>query len=322
MTPQPRDKAERLASIILMLRVNASLTAEQLANRLDVTVRTIYRDVDALIESGVPIRASAGPSGGYTLAEHYPVDPFVYVQADPPFSPARHAAGTRNALTVATELVSRGLPADDQRRIRDLSERFLFDTTSWFWQDSRLSGFSTLKDAVLGNHAVELVYVDRRGATILTKEVDPYGMVWRQGHWYVISRDRESKRVERHRVSRVIGVRKLEETFVRPSDFNLEKTWARLLDDFGRGRRLVRLRIDAPATNDFESFAWKDDQVITKYTDHWIVELRLDDDEWLVPLVLSYGGLVQVLEPASLRERVVVALESALRLHRVGDEQS
>jgi predicted DNA-binding transcriptional regulator YafY len=120
----------------------------------------------------------------------------------------------------------------------------------------------------------------------------------------------------------MIGVRKLDATFDRPKDFDLEKTWARLLDDFGRGRRLVRIRIDAPATNDFESFAWKDDQVITKYADHWIVELRLDDDEWLVPLVLSYGGLVQVLEPASLRERVVVALESALRLHRVGDEQS
>jgi len=116
----------------------------------------------------------------------------------------------------------------------------------------------------------------------------------------------------RHRVQRLLGVRPTGHTFQRQSGFQLAVMWGTLLDDFGKGENLVRFRIDFPATQDFESFNWKADQNIRKADDHWVVEMFVDNDEWIIPLALSYGDKFQILEPPSLRERVASALKSAL----------
>ena len=70
------------------------------------------------------------------------------------------------------------------------------------------------------------------------------------------------------------------------------------------GDELVRFRIDFPATNDFASFDWKHDQKIVKHDLYWVVEMMVDDDEWLIPLALTYGDKFQILEPASLQKRI------------------
>jgi predicted DNA-binding transcriptional regulator YafY len=312
------DRSTRLASIILMLRAAASLTAEDLAARLGVAVRTVYRDIDDLVASGVPIRGVRGREGGYELAEHYPIDPHVYVQADPPLSLGRSSADIGRSLDVATDLLSQALPPRERELVTRLRERFLFDTSAWLWQDTRLVAFHALKLGVLRDETLELVFADRSGGGAKSDTFDPLGLVWRQGHWYLVAYSHAREKMERHRVTRILAVKATGKRFTRQTRFNLSSEWTKLLDAFGRGSRLVRIRIDAPATHDFESFAWKRDQKIHKFADHWIVEMELDEDDWLVPLVMSYGTLVRVLEPADLQQRIIEAHRAAI--HSYGKE--
>ena len=96
-----------------------------------------------------------------------------------------------------------------------------------------------------------------------------------------------TKRFERHRLQRIVSVRSTGRRFSREDSFDLAACWAGLLEDFGKGHTLVRIKIQYPATLDFETFGWKKDQRITKHDDHWIVEMSVDNkNEWLIPLVL------------------------------------
>jgi predicted DNA-binding transcriptional regulator YafY len=302
-----------------MLRGGQTRTADDLARALGVTVRTIYRDLDELSASGLPVRGCRGPTGGYQLAEHYPIDPFVYVQADPPagFSGTSVGAGTvGQALDTAVGLLANSLPRQMRDVVERARDRFLFDTSAWLWHDSTRPQFTELRASVLKDESVELAYIDRDHSKIETDIVDPYGLVWKQGNWYLVAYSHSTSRFGRHRIQRVVGVRPSGLTFKRNEDFSIAETWRELLDDFGRGSMLVRIRIDFPATKDFESFGWKPDQHIERHDDHWIVEMNVDRDEWIIPLALTYGDKFQVLEPESLRIKVANALSSALDLYR------
>jgi predicted DNA-binding transcriptional regulator YafY len=306
------DKGKRLASIILMLRASKSLTADDLASSLAVTVRTVYRDLDALASAGVPVRGTPGPSGGYELAENFPVDPLVYLQADPPPILAGGSSDAGNAIESTTRILANSMPPRLRDAVQRLSERFLFDTSAWFWEDTRLAHFPDLKQAVMDDLVIEIVYTGRGSSEIQDDVVDPYGLVWRQGHWYLFAWSHAGKRFDRHRLARILAVRATGRRFKRRARFHLTTAWAKQLAAFGRGGTRVRIRIDYPATKDFESFVWKNDQNIVKHADHWIVQMDVDSDEWLLPLVMSYGDKIRVLEPESLRNRVALALQSAM----------
>lgn len=315
------EKAKRLASIILMLRTSRSQTAVELAEALGVTVRTVYRDLDNLAAAGIPVRGTPGPAGGYELAEHYPVDPFVYVQADPqPILVGKaDTVSASKALDTAVSLFADGLPESARSALHRVRQRFLFDTSAWLWKDSSLATFADLKQAVLNDQRVEVVFVQRGNTNIRHEELDPYGLVWRQGHWYLVAHSAREARFVRHRVQRLLGIRPTGKTFKRQRGFDLSMAWGALLDAFGRGTELVRFKIDFPATQDFEAFDWKSDQIIHKADDPWVVEMRVDNDEWLIPLALSYGDEFQILEPQRLRHRVAAALKAALEKYKDTD---
>lgn len=318
----------RLAGILFLLKANKSQTAEELAQTLKVTVRTIYRDIEALVEAGLPIRGTQGPSGGYVLAEYFPVDPFVFNRNEVlslTSTPSEQHSDQKKtnvgqAIDTAVKLLAEGLPESSRALLTRMRERFLFDTANWFWRDAPLRQYAELKEAILNELVVEIISTERGNPIIKTDTFDPYGMVWRQGHWYLVGFSHLSHRFEHQRLQRIIGVRPTGKRFSRESSFDLAGCWARLLEDFGKGQTLVRIKIDYPATLDFETFGWKRDQRITKHDDHWMVEMSVDKHEWLIPLVLSYGGKMQVLEPASVRREIAEKLNLMARQYAAGTD--
>lgn len=311
MSAGKSEKAARLATIIFLLKANKSQTAEELSRALKVTVRTIYRDIETLTSSGVPIQGTQGRTGGYVLTEYYPVDPFVYssndalgffASDDVSGSTAEHAG---QAIDTVVRLLADSLPARDHNLIEHVRKRFFFDMRNWFWRDPPLMQFSHLKEAIMKDQIVEIIFTERGRPKLNTEVFDAYGLVWRQGHWYFVGFSHSRKTFERHRIQRVLSVRPTGKRFVRQDSFELPSCWMKMLAASGKGSTLVRLRIEYPATLDFEFFAWKKDQAITKHDDHWIVPMHVDNTEWLIPLALSYGGKVEVLEPLALREQIL-----------------
>lgn len=312
-------KETRLASILFLLKANKSQTADELAEALKVNVRTIYRDIETLMTVGLPIRGTQGPSGGYVLAEHFPCDPFVYASNEALSlisNSGEKAVRGQNpnvgqTIDTVVKLLAESLPESSRLFLHRVRQRFLFDTSNWLWRDTVLYQFPELKEAILKDRTVEVIYTERGKAVIRSDTFDPYGMVWRQGNWYLVAFSHTRKCMERHRVQRIVSVHATERGFIRDPSFSIITCWESLLEDFGTGRTLIRFKIEYPATLDFESFGWKKKQQIIKHSDHWIVDMSVDNYEWLIPLALSYGDKFEVLEPPSIRKELAEKLKAA-----------
>jgi len=312
-------KESRLATLVLLLKASKRLTAHDLSRKLQVTVRTVYRDIDTLISVGVPIRSIPGPTGGFILEEHFPIDPFVYSSSEELFStdaigvslPGESA--TISSFDSAVQIISATLPEQDRMLIERTRSRYYFDSTNWFWREREPTSFPDLKEAVFRDKVVNILYRGRSDPTTHSDLLDPYGFVWRQGHWYIVGYSRHEEQFVRHRLQRILGVKITRKEFARKEEVSLSAIWTMLLTKFGLGEIRVRLRIEWPATTDFENFRWKDQDIVRKHADHMLAEMYVDNYEWLVPLVLSYGDKIEVLEPPSLRERIQQTLYSSMQ---------
>lgn len=319
--PRGAKVGTRLAALALLVYARGRVTGDDLARHLDVTARTVYRDIARLQQAGFPIVAAPGPGGGVMFDDSAGME-----------HAANSVDGVLDLLTKTGLLAGQTRPGDDglaaiRRHLADelddsdwqtitkARERILFDPEEWYARDRPPADFHLLRDAVIHDQQLRIRYLERDGSRVDVDHFDAYGLVWKGGFWYLLGYSNTANTVRRVRVNRILDVEPTGSTFIRPSGFTLVETWKRHLEDFGKGTKLVVLRIAREAVADFEHFNWKHDNKITKTAAHWTVEMRVDNDTWLVPLVLSYAGAVTVLEPAELRHRIQHAARATLAAH-------
>jgi predicted DNA-binding transcriptional regulator YafY len=200
-------RAARLVSLLLTLQTRGQLTATELADRLEVSVRTVHRDVGSLAASGVPVEAVRGPAGGYRLAGGYRTR-LTGLTADE--AEALFAAGVPGPaaeLGLGGELAAARLPV--------------------------------LANAVWRGRRLALRY--REGARVVRRTVDPLGLVLKGGAWYLVARRSVGMRV--YRVSRVVSARALDEQLERPAGFELAPFW----EEWSRAFEESRPRVEVVA---------------------------------------------------------------------------
>ena len=182
-------RASRLVSVLLLLQSRGGLTASQLADELEVSVRTIYRDVEALSASGVPIYADRGPLGGIRLVDGYRTRLTGLTQSEAeslflsglPGPAAELGLGT--VVAAARLKVLAALPPELRSRATRLSQRFHLDAPGWFQSSEAVPHLADLAAAVWDDHQVELRY--DRGDRIVERTVAPLGLVLKGGVWYL-----------------------------------------------------------------------------------------------------------------------------------------
>jgi len=326
-------KLPNLVSIVLLLQAHRQLTAEQIAERLDVSARTVYRDVETLVEKGIPIQSNPGPGGGYSLNADIDLGPAM----SPAFSsdralamflagntlvnlqPTRRDATVENAIARARALLT---PVEEDH-IRKIRERIYFDTEEWYLQSQPEPWLDFFKQAVLEEKRLHLRYVTRESDVVQEALADPYGLVWKGGRWYVLLYNHATGEMERHRLERVEAT-ETGERFYRDPDFNLVEAWKKDLDQFGKGDTRVILKIAARAVPRFRDFAWAPTTEIYERPDGWEVHLFVDRYDWLTPVVLSYGPAdVEVVEPRAFRAQIAAELRRAVKLYEdVGEDEA
>ncbi|WP_051762149.1 helix-turn-helix transcriptional regulator [Streptomyces virginiae] len=220
-------RADRLLSLLLLLQNRGRMTAPELAAELEVSVRTIHRDIDALGASGVPVLADRGPAGGYRLADGYRtrLTGLTDAQAGSLFlagapGPAREL-GLGADLAAAQLKLQAALPAALAERARRIQDRFHLDAPAWFREADPVPHLAQIAQAVWDQHVLRTHYRRWRGE--VRRALRPLGLVLKGGIWYLVADVDDAVRT--YRVSRFLTVDTAPERFERPTGFELATYW-------------------------------------------------------------------------------------------------
>ncbi len=204
-------RASRLVNLLLLLQSRGGLTAAQLSRELEVSVRTVHRDVEELSAAGVPIFAERGPLGGIRLVDGYRTrltgmtadEAEALFLAGLPGPAAQLGLGT--VVAAAQLKVMAALPPELRSRASRIVERFHLDVAGWFHAGDDVPHLATLSAAVWDGRALRITYERGSGPRDpIERTVDPLGLVLKGGMWYVIAATDGQFRT--YRASRVLDV--------------------------------------------------------------------------------------------------------------------
>ncbi|MDX6486150.1 MAG: hypothetical protein QOF43_1303 [Gaiellaceae bacterium] len=294
-------RATRLVSLLLLLQTRGQLTAAEIADLLQVSVRTVHRDVESLGAAGVPVEALRGPAGGYRLAGGYrtKLTGLTGDEAEALFAagipgPAAEL-GLGGELAAARLKVLAALPSEMQERATRATRLFHLDTRGWFRAEDRVPHLPALAAAVWSGCRARIRY--REGGRVVQRTVDPLGLVLKGGAWYLVSR-RRSAGMRVYRVSRVAAVRALEDTFERPDAFELARFW----DEWSRAFEQDLPRVEVRVRVDDDVRRWLPGEPGIQEDGTAVVAFAHLGDAYRE--LLRFGPQVEVVEPAELRERI------------------
>lgn len=320
-------RASRLLSILLLLQTRGRMTAQELAEELEVSVRTIYRDVESLSEAGVPLYADRGPVGGYQLLDGYRtrLTGLTPDEADSLFlagvpGPAAEL-GLGSVLAGAQLKLLAALPPELRSRAGRIRERFHLDAPGWFYDGDQPPHLAAVADAVWNQRSLKVRY--RRWTGEVDRTLDPLGLILKGGVWYLVAR--VSGQVRTYRVSRVLELETLDERFERPEGFDLAAFWGSWAEQFRtrlyRGEAVVRLspravellpylfnattaRLTMERAGPPDQEGWIEAVLPTESVDHAYHEL------------LRFGADAEVIAPPELRTRMAEAAHALARIYQ------
>lgn len=248
-------RADRLLSLLLLLQTRGRMTAQALADELEVSVRTVYRDIEALSGAGVPVYADRGPGGGCALVDSYRTQltglhegevRALFVASMPG---ALADLGLGADLKAALLKLLAALPAERRSDDRWVRQRIFLDWESWEKSTARevdaahriAPALQRIQAAVWNDRKLWITY--RRQSSFYRRQferlVSPYGLVAKEGDWHLVCADaREAEgRIRIYKVAELVDVREAAEPFTRPPDFDLEQAWHAWCDQIRQDRR-------------------------------------------------------------------------------------
>ncbi|MEW9550918.1 helix-turn-helix transcriptional regulator [Nonomuraea sp. NPDC050783] len=312
-------RAARLMSLVLLLQGRGGMTAAELAKELEVSERTVHRDVLALAAAGVPVYADRGRGGGYRLLEGYRtrLTGLDRAEAEALFLSGVPAAlremGLQDVAATARLKAAAALSPGLRDAPATAAQRFHLDAPGWFAADQPPpAALTSLARAVWNDRRVRALYKDR------PRTLEPYGLVLKAGAWYLVAR--LGTRFLIFRVDRFGEVGVLPETFDRDPGFDLAGFWAGQSAEFTRsllreeitlrlserGRRMLRRVADPAALPD----------ALASLRPDGTVRLAVESIEVAFAQVLGFGPEAEVLEPPELRAMVAEAAARTAALYQ------
>ncbi|GAQ57516.1 HTH domain protein [Streptomyces acidiscabies] len=242
-------RASRLLSVLLLLQTRGRMTAWQLADELEVSVRTVYRDMESLAAAGVPLYGAPGHDGGYRLVDGYrtrltgltPEEAEALSLSGLPGPAADLGFGT--VLATAQLKLTAALPDGLRDRTGVIRQRFHLDTSGWYADADTTPHLAAVTDAVWRQHRICVRYRRWKAPQEVTRTLEPYGLVLKSGRWYLVAG--RSEQIRTYRISQILRIQVLHDRFERPSGFDLAAHWQSYLADFDarrqQGEAVVRL---------------------------------------------------------------------------------
>lgn len=334
-------RADRLLSLLMLLQTCERMTAQGLADELEVSVRTVYRDIEALSGAGVPIYAERGPGGGCALVDNYRTQLTGLHEGEVRALFVASMPGALAELGLGAELkgallkLLAALPAERRSDDRWVRQRIFLDWESWQRtvvkviatgresSGAAVPALQLIQQAVWHDRMVWITY--RRLSSFYRRQferlVAPYGLVAKEGEWYLVCAGsaEAGDRIRVYKVADLVEVRSTQDAFMRPANFDLEDAWRRWCDYIrqDRGRYVVtahvspQMYIDLPLYLGEHMMEEKDQrweksvQKATAEVDWRPVTLHFDSLEEARTKLLGLGAGIEVMTPVALRRSLL-----------------
>lgn len=315
-------RASRLINILTTLQARGLVTAEALAEENDVSVRTIYRDIDALSLSGIPVYSERGSEGGYRLLDGYRVrlNGLTPAEAEAMFLSGIPGAaadlGLGSLMAGAQKKLTAALPEDLRESAQRMQSKFHLDAPAWLAEGEQPVYLQAVADAVWNSKRIRMRY--RSWKAEKNRVAEPLGIVMKGGAWYLVAGVDGSVRT--YRISRVLDLIVTEERFDWPKDFDLATYW-------GESTRRLELELYPNwATVRLSLWALKEIEHMAPPYVRANLQLSADADEsgWriarlpvahermAVSEMLKLGPEVEVIDPPELRLAMQRAIETLM----------
>jgi predicted DNA-binding transcriptional regulator YafY len=317
-------RADRLLSILLLLQVHRRMTAGELARRLEVSERTIHRDMVALGMAGVPVMAERGTGGGWHLLDGYRTNLTglneAEIQALFLTRPPRLLAdlGLDRASEAGLIKLLAALPAMARQGAQDARQRIYVDISSWRASHEAIPHLATLQEAIWSEQRVRIIYLRTDGVTV-ERLAEPLGLVAKGSIWYIVAAVEGELRT--YRVARVQSALLTGEAFTRPPDFDLAAYWESSASQFTNTlpRYDARLRVAPEALSAIRA-GGRYTRILSEAPPDgagWVpIEISFEDPHSAREFILGYGAQIQIVAPPELRDDVVSAAEAVVAFYR------
>ncbi len=294
----------RLFEIVYLLMERKNVTAKELAERFEVSTRTVYRDIDTLSMAGIPVYASRGMGGGIRLMDDFVLDKSLLSEAE------------QNDILASLQGLSAIQVPDVEPVLNKLGALFGKNQTSWIEVDfSHWGGgeqerdkFALLKDAILHSTVVSFDYFSTNGQKT-SRIVEPLKLLFKGQGWYLFGFCRERRDLRMFKISRIKKLLSLNQTFNRaiPAT-SFDKT------EYSYPQNMIILKLKIEASLAYRVYdEFEEENIIKNEDGSFTVTAAFPKGDWVYGYILSLGGAAQVLEPADIREAIIIKLKDTLK---------
>lgn len=296
-------KINRLVSIIMILLDKKRIGAQELAEMLEVSPRTIYRDVDAINMAGIPIRSTPGVGGGFEIMPEYKMDKKVFSTTD--LSAILMGLSSLSNIVRGDDLINTlakvksFIPAEKANDIELQANQILIDLSPWMSHQNIQPYLETIKAALQNHSMLTFAYTAHHGNRTI-RTVEPYQLVLKSSHWYLHGYCCERNDYRLFKLSRMAVLHMLQDTFV-PRDY--EKPVLDFVDILETMQMEIRLRIHKSVMDRVLEFCAYD-KFQPDGDAHYIVRFPFVENEYHYDILLGFGDKCECLEPVHIRREM------------------
>lgn len=292
-------KNNRLFGIIYLLLAKNSMTSKELADYFEVSVRTIYRDIETLSEFNIPIYMSKGKNGGVKLLDNYKFDKALLTREE------------QREILFSLEEINK-LNIDNNKVYDKLSALFSKDDENWFevdfsiWDNSSSHKeiFELIKKAIINKNVLEFSYFSSYGTNTL-RRVEPLKLYFRYNAWYLCAFDLDKNDYRFFKLMRIKNLKVLYDTFERRINFEEKK------DD--KPPKLIRLVLEIDKSLAYRVYdEFNEDDIELLNNGDFKITTELPFNDWIYGYILSFGSKVKVIEPLYIKEEIIKDLKESL----------
>lgn len=308
-------KIDRLVSIIMILLEKERISAKELADMFEVSIRTIYRDVESINLAGIPIYSTSGVGGGFEIMQKYKIDKKIFSTNDistilmglSSISNMVHGDEILNALAKVKSFI----PADKKKDIEVKSNQILIDLTPWMTNKNIQSYIEIIKDALRESNLLSFEYLNQYGEKT-SRIVEPYQLVLKNNQWYLQAFCNMRNDFRLFKISRMSNLKMKEEKFIPR---NYEKPLLSF-DNMGKSDfTKVKIRIHKSVMERILDFC-PYDEFYPDGENYFIINFSFIENEYCYDMLLSLGDKCECLEPTRIRQEMKNRIQKMIDIYK------